>query len=164
MSRATGQTTLIWSNIADLTASSSYAISFQVSHVTTTYQSGDDLHRSGERVRQHRSSDGPALRASGVASNFTGSTTASQVHTISAIQITKAEPSPEGELMRGVHDHQTTYTITVTNNAVGTTSNIVVDDYLSADLEFLGCGPWTTPPTHRHEPGKTDPSIRTRDR
>ena len=35
---------------------------------------------------------------------------------MSAIRLQKSEPSPEGELLRGVHDHTTVYTLTVTNN------------------------------------------------
>ena len=36
---------------------------------------------------------------------------------ITALEITKAEPSPEAKLLRGVHDHPTVYTLTVTNTA-----------------------------------------------
>nr|WP_246851464.1 isopeptide-forming domain-containing fimbrial protein [Patulibacter sp. SYSU D01012] len=59
---------------------------------------------------------------------------------IAALEITKDEPSPEGEIVRGVHDHQTVYTLRVRNNGVRTTTGIAVDDYLPAGLEFLGCG------------------------
>ena len=52
----------------------------------------------------------------------------------------KGEPSPEGELLRGVHDHQTVYTLTVSNNLVHPTTETTLDDYLPAGLEFLGCG------------------------
>ena len=41
---------------------------------------------------------------------------------LTAIEIDKAEPHPEGEIPRGVHDHQTVYTLTVTNNEVNPTN------------------------------------------
>src|SRR5262249_32084994 len=50
------------------------------------------------------------------------------------------EPSPEGEIMRGLHEHQTVYTLTLKNNRVGPTSELEVEDLLPAGLEFLGCG------------------------
>ena len=56
------------------------------------------------------------------------------------ILLTKSEPSPEDELMRGVHDHATVYTITVENNPATATNTVTVDDWLPAGLEFLGCG------------------------
>lgn len=60
--------------------------------------------------------------------------------TVRALEVTKSEPSPEGELVRGVHDEHTTYTITVRNTTEGTTQNVVVVDYLPAGLEYLGGG------------------------
>ena len=54
--------------------------------------------------------------------------------------ITKSEPSPEGELLRGVHDHPTVYTLRVRATDAAGTDGVVVTDYLPADLEFLGCG------------------------
>jgi len=56
---------------------------------------------------------------------------------------------PEAELSRGVHDHLDTYTLTVTNSAKDATNSVVVDDYLPAGLEFLGCGGSTTRRTPR---------------
>ena len=43
-------------------------------------------------------------------------------------------------MLRGVHDHQTVYKVTVTNNSVKQTTNVTLDDYLPAALEYLGCG------------------------
>ena len=48
--------------------------------------------------------------------------------------------SPEGELLRGVHDQRSTYTLTIRNNKVVPTNNVTLTDYLPAQLEFLGCG------------------------
>ena len=51
---------------------------------------------------------------------------------ISALEIKQEEGSPEGEILRGVHDHQTVYKVTVTNNKVNATTNVNVDDWLPA--------------------------------
>ena len=59
---------------------------------------------------------------------------------ISAILIDKSEPSPEAELLRGVHDQTTVYSLRVENNKGYQTKDAVVVDYLPAGLEFLGCG------------------------
>lgn len=60
--------------------------------------------------------------------------------TVNAIRVTKSEPSPESELLRGVHAHDTQYTITVQNSDQGATTGVTVVDFLPAGLEFLGCG------------------------
>ncbi|MFT4029987.1 MAG: DUF11 domain-containing protein [Protaetiibacter sp.] len=59
---------------------------------------------------------------------------------IEALRVTKSEPSPEDELLRGVHDNQTVYTLTIENTPQGDTNDVTVVDYLPAGLEFLGCG------------------------
>ena len=45
------------------------------------------------------------------ATSYTGSATTSANTTVTAIDLTQAEPSPEGELMRGAHDKRTVYTL-----------------------------------------------------
>lgn len=57
-----------------------------------------------------------------------------------AIEVEIQEPSPEGEILRGVHEHQTVYTLKVTNNRVNPTIGTKLDAYVPAGLEFLGCG------------------------
>ena len=54
--------------------------------------------------------------------------------------MTKAEPSPEHELMRGVHDQPTVYTLKVEDTSDAATTGVTLVDYLPAGLEFLGCG------------------------
>jgi hypothetical protein len=52
----------------------------------------------------------------------------------------KSEPNAESELLRGVHDHQTVYTLEITNNLINATDDIYIEDWLPAGVEFLGCG------------------------
>ena len=138
-----GETTVVWQNVADLSPGSSNSISFTVTHSTTAFQPGSQYTiNSGAyvnnlvNVRQV-----PQFSpTTGAASMYTGSATTSQTSTISAIQLTTSEPSPEGKLLRGVHNDRTIYTLTVTNNSVKQTTGVSVTEYLPADLEFLGCG------------------------
>lgn len=69
----------------------------------------------------------------------TSSGDASDSMPVQAVRLTKAEPSPEIELLRGVHDNQTTYTLTVENTPQGATTGVTVVDWIPAGLEFLGC-------------------------
>ncbi len=71
------------------------------------------------------------------ATSYTGSATATGTQTISAIKLTR---SGGGETLRGVHDHQATWSVTATNNAVLPTTSTALVDYLPAGIEFLGCG------------------------
>ncbi len=152
---ATGQTTLIWSNLADLTAASSFSFSYRVAHSQALFDVGDSYTNNAGAYINCNPRYVPDFNALGVPTqsggdsdcddtlpeeSYTGSATASATTEISAIEITKAEPSPEGELLRGLHDQQTTYTLTLTNNLVNSTLSVDVEDYLPAGLEFLGCG------------------------
>jgi fimbrial isopeptide formation D2 family protein/uncharacterized repeat protein (TIGR01451 family) len=59
---------------------------------------------------------------------------------VEAIRVTKTQPEPEAELLRGVHDNTTTYTIRIENTTQGSTTGVAVEDYLDAGLEFVGDG------------------------
>jgi uncharacterized repeat protein (TIGR01451 family)/fimbrial isopeptide formation D2 family protein len=135
-----GQTTLIWSNVSDLSPNSSQAVSFQVNHSQAAFAPGGSFAVTGEatinsdprNVTQFNAVTGVPVGAS-----YTGSATSSGTQSITAIKVTK---SGGGSLLRGVHDHQTTYTTTATNNLVNQTTGVVLTDYLPAGIEYLGCG------------------------
>lgn len=59
---------------------------------------------------------------------------------VNALRIEKSEPSPESELLRGVHQNTTTYTLRVWHTGEGDIENVVVTDLLPAGLEYLGLG------------------------
>ncbi|HLS02621.1 MAG TPA: hypothetical protein VK054_11690, partial [Beutenbergiaceae bacterium] len=59
---------------------------------------------------------------------------------VNALRVEKSEPSPEDELLRGVHNHTTTYTVRVYHTGQGDISDAKVIDYLPAGLEYLGLG------------------------
>jgi large repetitive protein len=140
-----GQTTLIWANVSDLSPESLNTLSFRVSHSTATYSIGSTYKIASGAYLSSQARYLPKFSVSGLpegpsASSYTGYATATGATTISALQITQSEASPEGEILRGVHDHQTTYKLTVTNSSVNKTTAVVVEDWLPAALEYLGCG------------------------
>lgn len=145
-----GKTTLIWPNLDDLVASSSHTLSFQVRYNDTgspsapRYDVGDLLPIDTGAYISTDPRDETDFNALGQAVNpgpgsYTGKAEQSTTTALTAIQIRKSEPHPEGEIPRGVHDHRAIYTLTVTNNDVNPTNDVSVDDYLPAGLEFLGC-------------------------
>ena len=138
---AAGQTTLIFENVSDLSPGSTYTLNYKVRHDTGTFAIGQSYTNQAGAYVNDDPRFVPDFAANGTPSgDFTGSATDSATTQIAAIEILKDEPSPEGELLRGVHDHQTVYTLTVRNNGVAPTTGIAVDDWLPAGLEFLGCG------------------------
>ncbi|MFN8149531.1 MAG: isopeptide-forming domain-containing fimbrial protein [Solirubrobacterales bacterium] len=151
-----GSTTLIWSNVADLTANSTFSFDFKVKHSTSTYEVGDTYTDNAgayincdARYVPDFGANGQATQTGGNATcsgtpaeeSYTGSATASAATTIKAIKLEKAvADAPEGELLRGLHDHQTVYTLTATNNGINPTNGLDIEDYVPAGLEFLACG------------------------
>ncbi len=136
------ETTLIFSNVSDLSPNSSRAIGFDLTYSQTTYDVGSTFPVAAQAFVNSDPRFVPKFDASGVyASGATGSTAEiSGTQTINAIKVTKSEPSAEGEILRGLHDHQTVYTLNVANNSVNSTTGTTLDDFLPAGLEFLGCG------------------------
>ncbi|MGK2933258.1 MAG: hypothetical protein ACSLFD_10920, partial [Solirubrobacterales bacterium] len=140
----TGQTTLIFSNVSDLVANSSQSLNFNVKHATAgvnTYEVGQTYGITYEAFINTDPRTVPAFNANGtnIPASWTGNASASTTSKINAIEITKSEPSREGEILRGVHDNQTIYTLKLRNNDVNPTILTSIDDYLPAGLEFLGC-------------------------
>lgn len=139
----TGQQTLIWSNVADVQIGSSFAISFKATPDPATLSVG----WSFDTTSQAFASSDPRLvpKFDAVGDPVAGATinsaqTSPTTTQVTAITVAKSEPSPEGELVRGVHNHSTVYTLTVTNNDEHATDLVLVEDYIPAGLEFLGCG------------------------
>ncbi|MCU1550314.1 MAG: hypothetical protein JWR36_874, partial [Glaciihabitans sp.] len=134
---------LIWSNAADLPIGDEVDLTFGVMPNTTAYPVGGTFAGSAGAYAQADARLVPKFTSGGdvIAGTFTASDTATLGSTaVSALRITKTDPEPEHELMRGVHDHSTLYTLKVQDTAVSPTTGVTVDDYLPAGLEFLGCG------------------------
>ncbi|MDO8189430.1 hypothetical protein Q5424_25940 [Conexibacter sp. JD483] len=140
-----GETTLIFRNVADISQNATQALDFEVVYDTARYDVGDRFTIQAQAFANDNPRWIPRFDRAGLplgpaADSYTGYTAVlNGVTTINAIDIEKDEPSWEGEIMRGVHDHQTTYTLTVRNNGIRRTDGVTVVDYLPAGLEFLGC-------------------------
>ena len=140
-----GETTLIWSNVADLAPASSNVLTFQVAHSTSHYAVGSSYKVEAGAYIAEAARYVPQFNAEGKpegpsSTSFTGYATGSKSSTLTALQVSQTEESPEGEILRGVHDHQVVYKLKVTNTSAGATGKVLLSEYLPADLEYLGCG------------------------
>lgn len=137
-----GETVLLWPNVSDLPREGDQHLTFQVRSDPTRYPVASTYEIVSDAYANASPRVVPGFDALG--EQTTGATvegtSATAVTTVTAITIDKAEPSPEHELLRGVHDHPTVYTLTVTNNGEYEDQEVVVVDLLPAQLEFLGCG------------------------
>jgi fimbrial isopeptide formation D2 family protein/uncharacterized repeat protein (TIGR01451 family) len=136
-----GSTVLFFQNVADILTNSSNALSIDVLAPNATYPVNASVPVTIAAYSNSDPRTEPTMSGTTV-SGGSGSASGSATSKIIAIKLTKSEPSPENELPRGVHDHATVYTLKVTTNGVQTNNAVVVDDYLPAGLEFLGCGTW----------------------
>ena len=134
---------LVWSNVSDLTPGATRTLTFRAAVDAEAYPIGSTVENRASAFSSSDPREVPEFDASGdlapgglqiVSASDTASTQ------VSAVRITKTERSPESELLRGVNDHQSVYSLLVTNNGEGSTGEVVVTDLLPAGLEFLGCG------------------------
>ncbi|MEK6342256.1 MAG: isopeptide-forming domain-containing fimbrial protein, partial [Curtobacterium sp.] len=151
-------TLLVFSNVSDLVAGDQKSIAFRVMPSTTTFPVGTSFTGTAQVAGSGDARMIPTFDGTGrPATNTTNSaTTTSNATAVSAITVTKAEASPEHELVRGVHDHPTVYTLTVQNTATAPSNNVTVTDYLPAGLEFLQCGGVDNTTTGPEYPGAPD--------
>ena len=156
-----GSTQLVWTNVADLLDNTTYALTYQLHYDTAFFDVPASIGGTADAYVNTDARTVPKVSSAGVPSGFTGSGEAVGSTALVPFLVTKSEPSTEGELLRGVHDHITTYTITVTNNAVKPTSNFRVSDFLAAGLEFLGCtaGDTSAPGTEEYPGSGRIPTI-----
>lgn len=135
----------VWENVADLPAGALLQPAFTVRPDAELFPVGTtDLEIS---ATAYTSSDETLLPSfPGSSSVATSSDHTSQPGTdeettaVEAVRIHKSEPSPENELLRGVHTNTTTYTLRVQHTGQGATGNVTVVDHLPAGLEYLGNG------------------------
>lgn len=139
---APGQTTLVWHDVFDLQVGDTNSLSFKAEPDPAIHPVGDTVQNSAQVFASNAPRVVPKFDAAGKpSSGFTDQATSNTTATtIAALAIGKSEPSPEAELLRGLHRHPTVYTVPVTNNGIHPTNNVVVKDYVPANLEFLGCG------------------------
>ena len=172
-----GRTTLLWENVADLAPQNTVTLSYEVRHESSpangidcngsvlcvgesyTNTAGAFVNSDPRFVPDFNPTTGVPITGT---NSFTGSDTDEATTKVVPFTLKKSEPSPEGELLRGVNDHATPYTLTVKNNLVRATNNYFIEDYLPAGLEFLGCGGvdnTTNAPTNPNTPTTPDPEY-----
>ncbi len=137
-----GKTVVIWQNVSDLLAGTTSSVSYEMAYTTPAKLVGNVLTNSaGAYVNSDERTVPKFDQVTGVADNtsYNGSGTASASTTLVPFKVDKTEPSPEAELLRGIHDHKTVYTLTITNNSKLATTTPSIVDFLPAGLEFLGC-------------------------
>ncbi len=140
-----GQTTLIWSNLSDLTPGSDFSIGFDVNHAQTApWGPGSTYTITAGAYASDLPRTVPAFAANGtpVANPAVTGVTDVDTATVLALEVTHDTP---GEILRGVHEHRQEFAVTVTNNSVAPTNGVVLHEYLPAGLEYLGCGTATQP-------------------
>jgi len=136
-----GSTVLVWENVADLLAGATVQLDYSFTIDPAVFDIGDTVTNT---AGAYASTDPRALPdfdpATGAATgDFDGSATTTADTDLIPFEITKDEPNAEAELLRGVHDNKTVYTLTVDNNPLIASNDFSLVDYLPAGLEFLGC-------------------------
>ncbi len=137
---ALGQTTLVWENINDSQPSAGVTTDFTVTADPASWPVGATFSLTGEAYTSDDPRVVPRPGGDGVMGSYTGSGSSVGSTLVAAVTIDASEPSPEQELLRGIHDHSTVYTLTIENNPTNPTNSVTVDDYLPAGLEYLACG------------------------
>ena len=140
-----GTTVLVWSNVADSLAGTTVTIDFEIAADITAYDltTVDTVANTANAYVNSNPRLLPRfdpVTGQVVASTATGNDSSTAQTTLIPFELTKIQRDAESELLRGVHDHQTVYTLRVDNNFVNQTTNFEIVDYIPATMEFLGCG------------------------
>ena len=134
---------LEWSNVTDVPAGGTATLGFQLALDPARFPAGSTVEVPSLVLGSDDERMVPTvtLGTTGVSSvaNATANASDTAVTRVSPVEITKSEPSPESELLRGLQDQQTTYTLTVRVAQAGALEGVVVRDMLPAPLQFLGC-------------------------
>ena len=136
----TGQQTVVWSDMFDLAPGATASLSFSTA---TSLPVGSTLRTVATAYASTAPRYVPRFTAAGLPiadSRVQQAVSAQTTTVITALQLTKTEPSPAAKALRGAHQHSRVYTLQLTNSSQGATTGVTVLDYLPAAQEFLGCG------------------------
>ncbi|MFK8025610.1 MAG: SdrD B-like domain-containing protein [Ilumatobacter sp.] len=138
-----GSTVLVWTDVADSFADTTVSLGYEIIADDPSFDVGSVVANSANVFvssnPRNRPDFDPTTGAILPDPEITSDAASASTELI-PFEVTKSEPSPEGELLRGVHDQQTVFTLTVDTNLRNPTNDFRLVDYLSAELEFLGCG------------------------
>ncbi len=139
VTQPSGRVLVVWQNIADLAAGAEVELDYTFVAGAPEYSYGDPVTNDAAAYVHTDPIQVPEISDTNVPSNFTGSGAASDTSVLAPFRVRKTEPSEEGELLRGVHDNKTRFTLTVDNNVAGASTGFALVDHLPAGLEYLGC-------------------------
>lgn len=135
-----GRTTLVWRNVADLQAGVTHTLSYTISAgtlpvgTTITNRASAFVNSDPRIVPTYNTGTDTVDNWTGRHLNVSASTD------LVPFILTKTEPGTEAELLRGLHDHQTVYTLEIQNNYLQPTNTFSIRDWIPAGMEYLGCG------------------------
>lgn len=141
--RPGGFTMLVWENVSDSLAGTVVDVGYRVAVDPAVIAINSVVSSPAEAFVDTNPNNVPDIDpvTGAITGDFTQSAGPASASTqLIPFEIVKDEPSEEDELLRGVHDHQTVYTLTVNNNFVNPSTGFSIVDHLPAGLEFLGCG------------------------
>jgi len=140
---------LVWENVSDLVAGGEVPLSFAVDPDESRFPVGSSLavtaavhgspdERSVPRPVVDTAGTAPVVTVPGTGVTFasTGATTSVR---ITPLELIKDEESPETEILRGVEDQATVWTLTVRTAQTAGTRGVVVTDHLPGAVQLLGC-------------------------
>ena len=137
-----GSTVLVWTNVSDLLTDTVSTLRFDLRPSTAVYDVGDTIMVAANAFANADARTVPDVDdVTGVGSgDITSQGSDTATTQLSPFDLTKREPSAERELLRGVHSHQTVFTLDLQNNLINATTDISIVDHIPAGLEYLGCG------------------------
>ena len=144
-------TVVAWEDIVDIRPGGLFRLRYTVSHdvgadegqwtVGDTFPlEGHGYANSTDSIRPQVAPSGTANPVTAVVTGFTQTAESTGSTTLVPLLPTKSEPSIESELLRGVHDHQTVYTLSAVTGTLPGVRIGLLEDWIPAGIEFLGCG------------------------
>jgi fimbrial isopeptide formation D2 family protein/uncharacterized repeat protein (TIGR01451 family) len=136
---AAGQQTVIFQNVSDLSANSSYDLTFRVDHNPAQVAVGSTFTVQGAAYLNTDARNVPQFSATGVPNGSTYTGTASTSQAVKLLPFRVFREAPDDQL-RGAHDFQYRTHIRIENNKVAPTQSFSLTDYAPAGVEVLACG------------------------
>ena len=132
---------LFFENVSDLLANNDTEFVFTIDH-TAAVSVGSTVTINAEAYVSPGARNVPDFDpvTGTVTGDYDGNASGAGSTDIVAFRVLKTERSPEAELVRGLHNETTVYTITIENNPNAQTNNFAIHDWIPAGLEFLACG------------------------
>ena len=143
VTNAGGNQVLVYENVGDVQEGSTFVLDLVLEAPAADFPVGSVIDVDANVFANTDPRTVPDVAPDGLsASDSTSSANDSSSSTLAALDIVKSSPDMNfgTEALRGVHDHVVEFEIDVFNTSQGVTGGSVVDDFIPASMEFLGCG------------------------